>query len=184
MSFLNTMPALGLKKKQRLGRGRGSGRGGTSTKGHKGQKARSGVHIPNGFEGGQMSLARRLPKFGFTNKRFKNVYSLVSTKQFDHLKSFALNPPNTIDLNVLIKAGFMKKKGLVKVLNGGALKQAWHIKAHKFSRSARQAIEQAGGSVEEIKSKTAPKPKLEAGKSKEQNKIVKTSVPAAKNKGS
>ncbi len=145
LSKLVSSPS-GFGKKQRLGRGRGSGRGGTSTKGHKGQKARSGCSLPNGFEGGQMSLARRLPKFGFTNKRFQKKWDVVNVGDLSQLSD-----EGNVDLDILYKAGRVRKNILVKVLGNKSVRQALHVKVHAVSKGAKEQIEKAGGRVEIIK---------------------------------
>ena len=127
-------------KKRRVGRGDASGWGGTAAKGHKGQKARSGAPIPRGFEGGQTTIARRLPKFGFTNAMFKTTYELVNLSDLEKLDG-EVTPES------LQKAGVVHK-GLVKILGNGELTKSLNVKAHKFSASAKAAIEKAGGSVE------------------------------------
>ena len=146
MDLSNLKPAAGSVKKQgkRLGRGQGSGRGGTSTKGHKGQKAISGYSKKVGFEGGQMPLQRRLPKFGFKN-RFRKEYKAVN---LDTLETFAektgiLN----IDVDILIKAGLAPKNSLVKVLGNGTLTKSLEVKAHAFSKAAKSAIEALEGTA-------------------------------------
>lgn len=141
---LSQLTAAHRKKGRRLGRGKGSGKGGTSTKGHKGQKARSGVSLKPGFEGGQMSLARRLPKFGFTNKKFKTVYDVVNLDQIQG------ESDSQISFTDMINKGWTRKGNKVKVLGRGALKKAVQIEAHRFSRSAQSAIEKQGGSVQVI----------------------------------
>lgn len=144
MSLLSTLyPKSGsTHKKKRIGRGNGSGQGGTAGKGHKGQKARAGGGIRRGFEGGQMPLARRLPKFGFTNAKFKKVYEIVNLKD---LVDFS----GEVTPETLLSKGLVNK-GLIKILGDGELKSSINIKAHKFSKSAKAAIEAAGGKVEVI----------------------------------
>lgn len=142
MSVLSALkPASGSRhKKHRLGRGKGSGKGGTSTKGHKGQKARSGYKAPKGFEGGGMPLIRRLPKFGFSNRRFQTCYAVLnvcSLNRFDE----EVNP------RILYQSGLIKKNALVKILGKGELKKALKVQAHKFSAEALKAIKKAGGQV-------------------------------------
>lgn len=138
-------PAKGsIQSKKRVGRGNGSGWGGTSAKGHKGQKARSGGGTRLGFEGGQTPLMRRLPKFGFTNAMFKTRYTILNLS--DLAKFGAEISPET-----LVKSGALKKNGLLKILGNGAVDSAVTVKAHKFSKSAQEAIEKAGGKVEVIK---------------------------------
>ena len=127
-------------KMKRLGRGKGSGHGGTSTKGHKGQKARSGHKPLRGFEGGQMPLVRRLPKFGFTNAKFKTTYDIVNLSDLNRFDSEVC--PATLN-----QAGLVRKRSLVKILGKGQgeLKKALNVKAHRFSKSALEAIKKAGG---------------------------------------
>lgn len=144
---LNTIkPAAGsTKDRKRIGRGTGSGHGKTATKGHKGQKARSGGSVKPGFEGGQMPMHRRLPKRGFTPLTRKE-YALVNLRQLD-----AFEAGSVVDIEALIKGGFVScVKDGVKVLADGDLTKALTIKAHKFSASAVEKIKAAGGSVEEI----------------------------------
>ncbi len=126
-----------------LGRGRGSGKGGTSTKGGKGQKARKGTPIRRGFEGGQTPLIRRMPKVGFTNTEFKNIFEIVNLNQ---LQSFT----GTIGPDELVKAGLVSKKARVKILGRGDAPQGLTVKAHKFSETAKAALEKAGGKVEVV----------------------------------
>lgn len=127
---------------KRIGRGRGSGKGGTATKGHKGQKARTGGAVRRGFEGGQSPMARRLPKFGFTNASFKTVYQVVNLEQLNRFDGDVT--PETLKLAGLVG------KGLVKILARGGLKKPLSIKAHKVSEKAKAAIESAGGKIEVI----------------------------------
>ncbi len=130
-------------RKKRIGRGCGSGMGGTSTNGHKGQKARSGGQFPTkGFEGGQMPLQRRVPKCGFVNV-FRTSYQVVNVGQLEKM-SGEVNP------EVLKNAGIAKGTGPIKVLGQGKLSKPITIKAHKFSNSAKTAIESAGGKAEVI----------------------------------
>ena len=129
--------------RKRRGRGDGSGLGSTAGKGHKGQKARSGGKIRRGFEGGQMPIMRRLPKFGFTNEKFKVEYDIVS---LDQLSKFS----GEVTPEILYNEGVVKK-GLVKILANGTIDKALTVKAHKFSEKAKTAIETAGGKVEVIK---------------------------------
>lgn len=143
---LNTLkPALGsTKNRKRIGRGPGSGHGKTSTKGHKGQKARSGGSIKAGFEGGQMPLQRRLPKRGFTP--FTRVeYSLVNIKQLEVFETGA-----SVDAISLVSKGLIKSSyDVVKILGNGELSKSLKITATKFSQSARDKIVAAGGTCEE-----------------------------------
>ena len=141
MSLLKELkPHPGSKKqKKRLGRGKGSGKGGTSTRGHKGQRARKSGNLPAGFEGGAMPLARRLPKFGFTNAPFKTIYEIVNVSQLNTLKD------SEVTLEVLVKKGWVKKGQKVKVLGQGELSKSLQVQAHKFSKKAKELIEKAGG---------------------------------------
>lgn len=146
MSLLeNLKPKKGsTHKKKRVGRGDGSGWGGTAAKGHKGQKARSGAPIPRGFEGGQTPLARRLPKFGFTNAKFKTSYEVINLEDLNQLEG-------DVTPEILASKGMARKKSLIKILGRGEIKKSLTVKAHKFSQSAQAAIEAAGGKVEVIK---------------------------------
>ncbi len=141
-------PAIGsTRETKRLGRGIGSGLGKTSGKGHKGQWARSGGGVRPGFEGGQMPLIRRVPKRGFNN-HFKKVYSIVNLSV---LEGFEAN--SVVDMEVLNEKGLIKViKGSIglKVLGNGTLTKALTVKAASFSASAKDAIEKAGGTVEQI----------------------------------
>jgi large subunit ribosomal protein L15 len=144
---LNTIkPAIGSNKnRKRIGRGTGSGHGKTATKGHKGQKARSGGSIKPGFEGGQMPMHRRLPKRGFAPLA-KKEYALVNLCQLE-----AFEAGSVVDAEALIRGGFISDlRDGIKVLATGELTRALTIKAHKFSASAREKISAAGGTIEEI----------------------------------
>lgn len=141
-------PAEGSKKKKkRVGRGPGSGHGKTSCRGHKGQKARSSVNLPPGFEGGQMPLHRRIPKRGFSNKVFAKEYTIVNLK-----KIATIEDEDIITPEVLLKRRLISKIGKdgVKVLGDGQLNRAVTIKAHAFSKSALQKITEVGGKAEVI----------------------------------
>ena len=143
---LNTLkPAMGsTKKRKRIGRGTGSGHGKTSTKGHKGQKARSGGSIKAGFEGGQMPLQRRLPKRGFTPVD-RLEYAVVNLKQLDVFEVGA-----TINLDTLIEMGLVNRSNVnVKILGNGDITKPLKVLATKFSQSAKDKIIAAGGTVEE-----------------------------------
>ena len=148
MDLSRLKPAKGsVKTKKRIGRGQGSGRGGTATRGHKGQKSRSGYSRKVGFEGGQMPLQRRVPKFGFTNinrKEYKgiNLEVLEALAEKKKLKE--------ITLETMIDSGLVQKNKLVKVLGGGELKSKLKIEAHAFSKSAVKAIEALEGTAEKI----------------------------------
>lgn len=143
---LNTLrPALGsTKDRKRIGRGTGSGHGKTATKGHKGQKARSGGSIKAGFEGGQMPLQRRLPKRGFTPLE-RVEYSVVNLAQLDVFEADA-----EVDAAALAAKGLIKSTNcLVKILGNGDITKSLKVAATKFSQSAKEKIVAAGGSVEE-----------------------------------
>jgi large subunit ribosomal protein L15 len=143
---LNTLkPALGsTKNRKRIGRGPGSGHGKTSTKGHKGQKARSGGSIKAGFEGGQMPLQRRLPKRGFTPID-RIEYSVVNLKQLDVFEAGSV-----VDATALVSKGLIKNScNAVKILGNGDLSKALKVTATKFSQSARDKITASGGTFEE-----------------------------------
>ena len=146
MEINSLKPAIGSKKnRKRIGRGTGSGHGKTATKGHKGQKARSGGSIKVGFEGGQMPMQRRLPKRGF-NPLTRKEYSVVNIGQFDIFEA-----GSSIDIEALLKSGLISRvQDGVKVLATGELTKSLTIKAHKFSAAAREKILGAGGTVEEI----------------------------------
>ncbi len=129
---------------KRIGRGIGSGMGGTSTKGHKGQLARTGGKVRRGFEGGQTPLTRRLPKFGFTNAAFANNFEIVNLSDLNRISS-------VVDAASLYAAGLITKKAQFKILAKGELKKSLTVKAHAFSEKAKEAIEKAGGKTEVIK---------------------------------
>ena len=145
MDLSNLRPAKGsVKKGKRLGRGQGSGKGGTSTRGHKGAKSRSGYSKKIGFEGGQMPIQRRLPKFGFKNinrKEYKgiNISTLQTLAESNNLE--------LIDFEVLVLAGLVSKNGLVKILGKGTLERKLEVHAHAFSKSAVEAIEAQKGTA-------------------------------------
>lgn len=144
----NLYPALGSKHKtKRIGRGPGSGYGGTSGKGHKGHQSRSGYHRKLAFEGGQMPLVRRIPKFGFHNRN-RIEYQVLNLSQIQDLIDKGRISSNQIDVDVLYNSGGISKKNLpVKILGEGNIRSAIIIKAHKFSKSAKQKIESVGGNV-------------------------------------
>lgn len=146
---LNTIkPAKGsTKSRKRIGRGQGSGRGGTSTRGHKGAKSRSGYTSKIGFEGGQMPLQRRIPKFGFKNINRVEYRGI----NLDRLQTLAEQKNLTeINLDVLIENGLATKKTLIKILGRGELKAKLSVSAHAFSAKAEQAITAVGGTVTKI----------------------------------
>jgi len=146
MDLRTLSPPRGARKnRKRVGRGEGSGHGGTACKGHKGQKARSGGTTAVGFEGGQMPLKRRLPKRGFANI-FKKQYALVDVQQL-----CAFEAQSTVDPAVLLKAGLITKLyDGIKILGDGEIDRPLVVKVHKCSRSAQAKITAAGGRVEEI----------------------------------
>ena len=136
-------PAKANSNKKRVGRGMGSGMGKTSTRGHKGQGSRSGSSLMRGFEGGQMPLHRRLPKRGFTNI-FRTEYTVLGLDRIAEINEASSETDFTLDK--IISLGLLRKKnGLIKVLNNGEIKVAVTVHAHKFSKTAREAIEKAGG---------------------------------------
>jgi large subunit ribosomal protein L15 len=133
-------PKKANSNRKRVGRGMGSGMGKTSTRGHKGQGSRSGSSLMRGFEGGQMPLHRRLPKRGFTNI-FRTEYTVLNLDRLAELTETELT------LDRLAELGLTKKKGLLKILGNGELTTAITVHAHKFSKSAQEKIERAGGKV-------------------------------------
>ncbi|MDR2980058.1 MAG: 50S ribosomal protein L15 [Bacteroidales bacterium] len=152
MNLHSLKPADGATKKaKRIGRGQGSGKGGTSTRGHKGAKSRSGYSRKSGFEGGQMPIYRLLPKRGFKNiNRVEyNAINLSTLQMLSEKLSVS-----TIDVDTLIANGLAKKKDLVKILGNGELTANINVSAHAFSASAKEAIEKNGGSVNVIGGKT------------------------------
>ena len=145
MDLSNLKPAEGSVKNQgkRVGRGQGSGKGGTATRGHKGAKSRSGYSKKLGFEGGQMPLQRRVPKFGFTNIN-RVEYQGVNLNTLQELVE-AKKIKDTVDFETLVELRLARKNELVKILGRGELKSKLTVKAHKFTASAKAAIEAAGG---------------------------------------
>lgn len=148
MELSNLKPAEGsVKKTKRIGRGIGSGHGRTSTRGHKGQKSRSGYSRRVGFEGGQMPIHRRLPKFGFNNVN-RVEYKAVNVSTIQTLAT--ANSITEIDANYLWTVGIISKNDKVKILGQGEITSALTVKAHAFSKTAEEAIVKAGGKVEKI----------------------------------
>jgi len=145
MNLSNLQPANGSVHNQnkRVGRGEGSGKGGTSTRGHKGAKSRSGYSKKIGFEGGQMPLQRRVPKFGFKNINRVEYVGI----NLDTLQTLVDNQiiTDTVDFNTLVENRIISKNSLVKILGRGELKSKLKVTAHKFTASAKAAIEAAGG---------------------------------------
>lgn len=148
MDLSSLTPAEGsIKKRKRIGRGQGSGKGGTSTRGHKGAKSRSGYKRKIGFEGGQMPLQRTSPKFGFTNRNrieYKGInvsilQTLAETKKLTE-----------ISVDTLVENGLVSKKDLIKILGNGEFSVKLTVKAHAFSKTAIEKIEALGGNIEKI----------------------------------
>ena len=151
MSLNNLKPALGSvqKKGKRLGRGQGSGKGGTSTRGHKGAKSRSGYSKKIGFEGGQMPLQRRVPKFGFKNINRKE-YRVINLDTLQALvKSKKIN--KEISIEKMIDLNLAQKNDSIKILGRGKLEAPLKVFGHKFSVSAKKSIESSGGEVVIVK---------------------------------
>ncbi len=146
MELHNLKPAEGsVKRTKRIGRGEGSGHGGTSTRGHKGAKSRSGYSKKIGFEGGQMPLQRRVPKFGFRNfnrVEYTGVNIDMLQKLFDEQKI-----TDTVDQEILVKNGLVSRNDRVKILGRGELTAKLNITAHQFSKTALAAIESIGGTA-------------------------------------
>jgi large subunit ribosomal protein L15 len=148
MKIHTLKPAEGsTKTNKRLGRGQGSGRGGTSTKGHNGAQSRAGYSRKSGFEGGQMPLQRRLPKFGFKN-RFRVEYKGINLDTLQMLSDKIKK--DKIDVQVLIDNGVARKSELVKILGRGELTAKLDVTAHAFSATAVEAIEKTGGSISKL----------------------------------
>ena len=149
MNLSNIKPAKGsVKNKKRIARGQGSGHGGTATRGHKGQKSRSGYSKKVGFEGGQMPLQRRVPKFGFKNINrveykginLDTIQALVDTKKIK----------NEVTFEILLANGLVRKNELVKIMGRGALTAKLNVSAHKFTATAQAAIEASGGTATKL----------------------------------
>ena len=147
MELNNLKPAKGSTHKEgkRIGRGQASGKGGTATRGHKGAKSRSGYSKKIGFEGGQMPIQRRVPKFGFTNINRKEYQGI----NIDTLQQLVDDKKikDTVDFETLMSLGLAGKNEMVKILGRGELKAKLKVSAHKFTASAKEAIEAAGGEV-------------------------------------
>ena len=145
MDLSNLTPARGsVKTRKRIGRGQGSGKGGTSARGHKGAKSRSGYSRKSGFEGGQMPLQRRIPKFGFNNinrVEYRGINLDVIQGLVDHKKV------NKVDIDLLIANGLAGKNDLIKILGRGEIKAKVEVNAHAFSATAKAAIEAKGGTA-------------------------------------
>ncbi len=151
MELSNLTPQKGSikSKKKRIGRGQGSGKGGTATRGHKGAKSRSGYSRKLGFEGGQMPLQRRIPKFGFKNIN-RVEYQPVNLDALQSLVDNKKVKKKTIDINTLVENRLVGKNDLVKILGRGDLSSPIKVEAHKFSETAKKAIEKAGGEIKTI----------------------------------
>ena len=147
MDLSNLKPAKGsTQSKKRIGRGQGSGKGGTATKGHKGQKSRSGASIPAWFEGGQMPLQRRVPKFGFKNRN-RVAYAPINLSRLTRLlEEGSIEEGSTVTPEVLVSLGLTDKRDRVKILGDGEFTAKLEVAAHAFSASAKEKIEAAGGS--------------------------------------
>jgi large subunit ribosomal protein L15 len=144
MELNNLQPAKGsTKSSKRIGRGQGSGKGGTAARGHKGAKSRSGYSKKIGFEGGQMPLQRRVPKFGFTNINRKEYVGINLDKLQEMVDNGRIK--DTVTMDILIENRLARKNELVKILGRGELKAKLNITVHKFTASAKAAIEKAGG---------------------------------------
>ncbi|MDH5413131.1 MAG: 50S ribosomal protein L15 [Flavobacteriaceae bacterium] len=145
MELNNLKPAEGSVKNQgkRIGRGQGSGKGGTATRGHKGAKSRSGYSKKIGFEGGQMPLQRRVPKFGFTNINRKEYVGINLDKLQEMVDNGRIK--DTVTMDVLVENRLARKNDLIKILGRGELKAKLDITVHKFTATAKDAIEKAGG---------------------------------------
>lgn len=149
MNLSNLKPAAGATKtRKRIGRGTGSGLGGTSTRGHKGAKSRSGYSKKIGFEGGQMPIQRRLPKYGFKNIN-RIEYKPINLNVLQDLAD--AQKLTKIDIQTLINAGFVSSKHLVKILGNGTLTVKLDVEAHSFSKSAEAAITAQGGTATKLK---------------------------------
>jgi len=149
MELHNLRPAKGATHlSKRIGRGQGSGKGGTATRGHNGAKSRSGYSKKQGFEGGQMPLQRRVPKFGFTNINRKEYQGI----NLDVLQGLvdAGKIKDTVDMDVIIANGLARKNEMIKILGRGELKAKLNITAHKYTATAKAAIEKAGGTATEL----------------------------------
>jgi large subunit ribosomal protein L15 len=142
MRLHNLIKSGGRKDRKRVGRGEGSGRGKTSGRGHKGQRARSGSSLRPGFESGHVPLYRKLPKRGFSNFKFRTEYSIINVGDLERVDA------GTVDRDVLVRSGLARSSSkLIKILGEGEVTKAFTIHADKFSASAKEKIEKAGGTV-------------------------------------
>ena len=148
MDLSNLKPAKGsTQSKKRIGRGEGSGKGGTATKGHKGQKSRAGASIPAWFEGGQMPLQRRVPKFGFKNRN-RVEYAPINLARLSRLlEDNRIAEGDTVTPETLAALGLTDKRDRVKILGDGDFSARLDVAAHAFSKSAKEKIEAAGGTI-------------------------------------
>ena len=148
MDLSNLKPAKGsIKRERRIARGEGSGKGGTSTRGHKGQKSRSGYSKKIGFEGGQMPLQRRVPKYGFKNRN-RVEYKAINLSSLQALAE--KRDLDRIDVETLIESGLVSKNAKVKILGNGTLTRKLDVTAHAFSAAAQKVIEEAKGTVTKL----------------------------------
>jgi len=151
MRLHNLIKSGGHKSRKRIGRGEGSGRGKTSGRGHKGQRARSGSSLRPGFESGHVPLYRKLPKRGFSNFKFRVEYAVVNVGDLERIEG------DTVDKESLVAAGLVRSNAkLIKILGEGDVTRALSVSAHKFSGSAKEKIEKAGGSVSVLGASEAP----------------------------
>lgn len=142
MRLHNLIKSGGRKSRKRIGRGEGSGMGKTSGRGHKGQRSRSGFGLRPGFESGHVPMYRKLPKRGFSNFKFRTEYSIVNVGDLERVEG------DTVDREILIRSGLARNSaGLIKVLGEGEVAKALTVRADKFSSSAREKIEKAGGTA-------------------------------------
>lgn len=153
MRLHNLIKSGGTQKRKRIGRGEGGGKGKTSGRGHKGQRARSGHSLRPGFESGHVPLYRKLPKRGFSNFRFRTEYAVVNLDDLERVEA------TEIDRNVLVASGLVRSSSkLVKILGDGEISRAVTVTADKFSSSAKEKIEKAGGTVNVVE----PKPQSDS----------------------
>lgn len=136
------------QSRKRIGRGQGSGYGGTSTRGHKGQKSRAGATIPAGFEGGQMPLHRRVPKYGFTNHKFKVAYTVLNLDKLQKKIDEGKIDPSNVGFNSLKEKGLIKGRNPLKILGNGEITSAITITDAAVTSAAKEKIVNAGGTVE------------------------------------
>lgn len=151
MRLHNLPKSGGFKNRKRIGRGEGGGRGKTSGRGHKGQRARAGSSQRPGFESGHIPLYRKLPKRGFSNFEFRTDYAIINVGDFDRVEG------DTVNKEALVKAGLVRNSDkLIKILGEGELSRKLSVSAHKFSGSAKEKIEAAGGSIQVLTPRGEP----------------------------